>query len=32
MITGTPLPVGSALLDAVDAARFAAREARAPHQ
>jgi tRNA 5-methylaminomethyl-2-thiouridine biosynthesis bifunctional protein len=32
MITGTPLPVGSALLDAVDAARFAAREARATNQ
>jgi len=29
MITGTPLPIGSALLDAVDAARFAARDARA---
>lgn len=33
MITGTPLPVGSELLDAVDAARFAARSLRgAPHQ
>ena len=29
MITGTPLPIGSALLDAVDAARFAARDRRA---
>jgi len=28
MLTGTPLPVGSALLDAVDAARFVARAAR----
>jgi tRNA 5-methylaminomethyl-2-thiouridine biosynthesis bifunctional protein len=28
LITGTPLPIGSALLDAVDAARFAARAAR----
>jgi len=28
MIAGTPLPVGSALLDAVDAARFAARASR----
>jgi len=28
MITGTPLPIGSALLDAVDAARFTARDAR----
>jgi tRNA 5-methylaminomethyl-2-thiouridine biosynthesis bifunctional protein len=28
MITGTPLPIGSALLDAVDAARFAARAVR----
>jgi tRNA 5-methylaminomethyl-2-thiouridine biosynthesis bifunctional protein len=28
LITGTPLPIGSALLDAVDAARFAARDAR----
>ncbi|HET9206761.1 MAG TPA: FAD-dependent 5-carboxymethylaminomethyl-2-thiouridine(34) oxidoreductase MnmC [Burkholderiaceae bacterium] len=28
MLTGTPLPIGSALLDAVDAARFAARDAR----
>ena len=28
IITGTPLPIGSALLDAVDAARFAARAAR----
>jgi tRNA 5-methylaminomethyl-2-thiouridine biosynthesis bifunctional protein len=32
MITGTPLPVGSPLLDAIDAARFAARAMRAPHQ
>jgi tRNA 5-methylaminomethyl-2-thiouridine biosynthesis bifunctional protein len=30
MITGTPLPIGSGLLDAVDAARFAARAARGP--
>jgi tRNA 5-methylaminomethyl-2-thiouridine biosynthesis bifunctional protein len=29
MITGTPLPIGAALLDAVDAARFAARAGRA---
>jgi tRNA 5-methylaminomethyl-2-thiouridine biosynthesis bifunctional protein len=28
MITGTPLPIGATLLDAVDAARFAARDAR----
>ena len=28
MITGTPLPIGAPLLDAVDAARFAARDAR----
>ncbi|HEX6018845.1 MAG TPA: FAD-dependent 5-carboxymethylaminomethyl-2-thiouridine(34) oxidoreductase MnmC [Burkholderiaceae bacterium] len=28
MIAGTPLPIGGALLDAVDAARFAARAAR----
>jgi tRNA 5-methylaminomethyl-2-thiouridine biosynthesis bifunctional protein len=28
MITGTPLPIGGALLDAVDAARFVARGAR----
>jgi tRNA 5-methylaminomethyl-2-thiouridine biosynthesis bifunctional protein len=28
MITGTPLPIGSGLLDAVDAARFAARAGR----
>jgi tRNA 5-methylaminomethyl-2-thiouridine biosynthesis bifunctional protein len=28
MIAGSPLPAGSALLDAVDAARFAARAAR----
>jgi len=28
MLIGTPLPVGSALLDAVDAARFSARAAR----
>jgi tRNA 5-methylaminomethyl-2-thiouridine biosynthesis bifunctional protein len=28
LITGTPLPIGSALFDAVDAARFAARDAR----
>jgi tRNA 5-methylaminomethyl-2-thiouridine biosynthesis bifunctional protein len=28
MLTGTPLPIGAPLLDAVDAARFAAREAR----
>jgi tRNA 5-methylaminomethyl-2-thiouridine biosynthesis bifunctional protein len=28
MITGTPLPIGASLLDAVDAARFAARDAR----
>lgn len=32
MLTGTPLPVGSALLDAVDAARFAARDARGSDQ
>ncbi len=32
MITGTPLPVGSTLLDAVDAARFAARAARTTDQ
>ena len=32
MITGTPLPVGSALLDAVDAARFAARAVRSAAQ
>lgn len=30
MIAGTPLPIGSGLLDAVDAARFAARAARIP--
>jgi tRNA 5-methylaminomethyl-2-thiouridine biosynthesis bifunctional protein len=28
MVTGTPLPIGGTLLDAVDAARFAARAAR----
>jgi tRNA 5-methylaminomethyl-2-thiouridine biosynthesis bifunctional protein len=28
MIAGTPLPIGASLLDAVDAARFAARDAR----
>ncbi len=28
MIAGTPLPIGASLLDAVDAARFAARAAR----
>jgi tRNA 5-methylaminomethyl-2-thiouridine biosynthesis bifunctional protein len=32
MITGTPLPVGSLLLDAIDAARFAARAVRSRHQ
>ena len=32
MLTGTPLPVGAALLDAVDAARFAARDARGSAQ
>lgn len=32
MIAGAPLPVGSTLLDAVDAARFAARAARSPRQ
>jgi len=32
MITGTPLAVGSALLDAVDAARFAARAMRTADQ
>jgi len=32
MITGTPLPVGSRLLDAIDAARFAARAARTTDQ
>jgi len=32
IITGTPLPVGSTLLDAVDAARFAARAPRTPSQ
>jgi len=32
MITGTPLPVGSGLLDAVDAARFAARSVRGADQ
>lgn len=32
MITGTPLPIGSALLDAVDAARFAARAVRRDRQ
>ena len=32
MIAGTPLPLGSALLDAVDAARFAARAVRASDQ
>lgn len=32
MITGTPLPIGSALLDAVDAARFAARALRVANQ
>ena len=32
IITGTPVPVGSALLDAVDAARFAARARRATPQ
>ncbi|HEY2978313.1 MAG TPA: FAD-dependent oxidoreductase, partial [Burkholderiaceae bacterium] len=32
IITGTPLPVGSTLLDAVDAARFAARAVRMPNQ
>jgi tRNA 5-methylaminomethyl-2-thiouridine biosynthesis bifunctional protein len=32
MITGTPLPLGSELLDAVDAARFAARAVRAANQ
>ena len=30
IITGTPLPIGSALLDALDAARFAARVRRSP--
>ena len=30
IITGTPLPIGSGLLDAVDAARFAARAQRSP--
>jgi len=30
MVTGTPLPVGSTLLDAIDAARFAARAVRVP--
>jgi tRNA 5-methylaminomethyl-2-thiouridine biosynthesis bifunctional protein len=28
MITGTPLPVGSQLVDAIDAARFSARAVR----
>ncbi|HET7524564.1 MAG TPA: FAD-dependent 5-carboxymethylaminomethyl-2-thiouridine(34) oxidoreductase MnmC [Burkholderiaceae bacterium] len=32
MIAGTPLPVGSSLLDALDAARFAARAARTTDQ
>ncbi|HSB25254.1 MAG TPA: tRNA U-34 5-methylaminomethyl-2-thiouridine biosynthesis protein, partial [Burkholderiaceae bacterium] len=32
MIAGTPLPLGSTLLDAVDAARFAARALRASDQ
>ncbi|HEY6353439.1 MAG TPA: oxidoreductase, partial [Burkholderiaceae bacterium] len=32
MITGTPLPLGSPLLDAIDAARFSARAARAADQ
>jgi tRNA 5-methylaminomethyl-2-thiouridine biosynthesis bifunctional protein len=32
MLAGTPLPIGSPLLDAVDAARFAARAVRAARQ